>query len=209
MLRTFGLLLAAFATLAACSAPPVQTFVPPPPAVYAAPQVPARQTVEVEDDRFKPDIVFRGIETSTSSQTAGFRSPAQVSRNYFIRSWLPRNGGQPSHQIYVSDLYRDYSWRFWNRANDDHARPLRFVSIDREVITCSDSICSFSEDFGIAVADSTLRARRGREYCVKAFASNGSEALLCLSPQQIDAQLAAIDAHRAMTRSRRSTSPRG
>lgn len=159
---------------------------------------PENSVVKVEDSNFEPRIRFIGIDTMDR--------PGSLHGTYFrqwmLRSWLEKATDRVSHQLYYSELYNSNGWRYWHSANDERANSLRFVSIARDVNSCTGSRygggCSYTEIFGADVDDATLREARdkGRTYCVKFYARSGDETFACLSNQQIAAQLDAIDARR-------------
>lgn len=169
-----------------------------------------RTVVQVEDSAFEPSIRFLGIEDRFDVGVS--LAQGESYRNLFIRSWLNRQTGAVSHQLYWSIIYRDFEWRFYNRVNDEQARSLNFTSIDRTVISCAggarSGLCSYSEVVGADVDDAVMRAavRENRNYCVRVFARSGVANTLCLSTTMMREQLAAIDQRRP-TPQRRPASP--
>lgn len=120
---------------------------------------------------------------------------------FFIRSWMDRQTGQTRHQLYWNLMYSDQAWRFYSRSNDDSARSLRTVEINRNVVTCAGSRyrgCTYSETMGAELDEGVLRAagRAGRNYCVKFYARSGNETIACVTAEMINAQFEAIDRRR-------------
>ena len=148
--------------------------------------VPAN-AVSIEDDRFSKTIVFKG-ESKRHLQGSG---PSD-SNVLFIRSWLEKETGRVTHQLYVNHTYHSDGWKFWSRASDENANDLRFVSIDRDVkvfIGC----CLYSEDFGISIAESILDKSKSTGLLIKIYAKSGDQKILNISAEQIASQLFAIE----------------
>jgi hypothetical protein len=147
--------------------------------------------VEVTDDRFDSDIRFTGAnrEENPGSLDGTFW------RRSMLRSWMNKETGRVTHQLYVAEVYGGRSWRGWGRANDQSATSLNFTAIRREAHSCMAGRCGYTEFYGASIDDARLRANRGG-YCVKFYARNGEEHVVCLTADQIAAQLAAIDARR-------------
>jgi hypothetical protein len=115
---------------------------------------------------------------------------------YCLRSFVDRQTGQTLHQLYVSNSYSG-SERRWDAARDDAGRPLRFVEISRNEITCTGG-CSYLEEFAAAIPESELRASPGGLTVVFASAA-GAEKRIMISGAEISAQLAAVEARRSPT----------
>ena len=75
---------------------------------------------------------------------------------YALRSWIDRQSGETVHQLYVSDSYAGPP-RDWNAARDAQGRPLRFIPISKNEITCQPS-CSYAEEFAAAIPETELRS---------------------------------------------------
>jgi hypothetical protein len=110
-----------------------------------------------------------------------------------LRSFLDRRTGEAVHQLYVSDSYFGAE-RDWNAARDSIGRPLPFVSLSRDEITC-DNGCSYVEEFAVTLPESQLRANSG-DLPVTFVARSGDEKTILVSGERIVAQLAAVDARR-------------
>jgi hypothetical protein len=109
---------------------------------------------------------------------------------YCLRSFIDRRTGETQHQLYVSDSYSGAE-RHWNGARDREGRPLRFIEIGRNEITC-DGGCAYLEEFAAAIPEGELRASP-RGLTVIFSARSGAEKRISLSDGQISAQLSAVD----------------
>lgn len=108
---------------------------------------------------------------------------------YCLRSFIDRRTGATEHQVYVADSYSGAERR-WNAARDGTGRPLRFVEVTRQEITCSGG-CSYLEEFAASIPESELRANPQGLTVIFAAAS-GAEKKIVISGDQIAAQLAAV-----------------
>jgi len=152
-------------------------------ATWAAPDL--RAEVVVDADEFDSDVTFLGVERQIDGHDKW--------NTAFLRSWLNAKG--VSHQIYVVHYYR-HDWRFYERASGIGGRSVDFVSIDRDVVDCTAGTCSYNEVFGVSLSDSELRAATSDGFRFKAYARSGHELEVFLSPEQVRAQLAAIERYR-------------
>jgi hypothetical protein len=123
---------------------------------------------------------------------------------YCLRSFVDRKTGETLHQLYVSDSYSGNERR-WEAARDDGGRPLRFVEIGRNEISCTGS-CSYLEEFAAAIPESELRADPQGLAVIFASAS-GAEKRIMVSGAQISAQLAAVEARRGATQPAAAAQP--
>jgi hypothetical protein len=174
-----GNLLAALlgAALTACS-----HLAPTPPA--------ARRPVVVAREDLAPGFIgFIGPKTQHAAPFLG--TPG--TNFYCLRSFLDRRTGEAVHQLYVSDSYFGAE-RDWNAARDSTGRPLPFVPLTRDEITC-DGGCSYVEEFAVTLPESELRASSG-DLQVTLLARSGDEKTVLVSRDRIAAQLAAVDARR-------------
>jgi hypothetical protein len=112
---------------------------------------------------------------------------------YCLRSFLDRRTGEAVHQLYVSDSYYGTE-RDWNAARDSTDRPLPFVPLTRDEITC-DNGCSYVEEFAVTLSESVLRGSSA-DLQVTLLARSGNEKTVLVSRERIAAQLAAVDARR-------------
>jgi hypothetical protein len=143
---------------------------------------PLRSTVEVKDSDFEPSATLLGVQERNG----------KIADYHFLRSWVDKSTGVTRHQLYVTYRYGD-DWRFYERANGEARRSLEFVSISRDVSSCSQYGCSYAEHFGVDLDEDLLRERRDRGYAVKFYARSGHELIVTVSPAQIAAQLEAAD----------------
>ncbi len=179
MRSRWGSLLAALlgATLTACA-----PLTPGPPAA-------GRPVVLAREDSSTGFIGFIGPKTQHAPPFLG--TPG--TNFYCLRSFLDRRTGEAVHQLYVSDSYFGAE-RDWNAARDSAGRPLPFVPLTRDEITC-DAGCSYVEEFAVTLPESELRARSG-DLPVTLLARSGDEKTVLVSRDRIAAQLAAVDARR-------------
>jgi hypothetical protein len=113
---------------------------------------------------------------------------------YCLRSFVDLRTGEAAHQLYVSDSYFGAE-RDWNAARDNAGRPLQFVQISSDEISC-DAGCSYVEEFAAILPESELRASPGG-LAVTFLSPSGDEKTIVISGDRIAAQLAAIDARRS------------
>jgi hypothetical protein len=109
---------------------------------------------------------------------------------YCLRSFVDRRNGEVLHQLYVSDSYSGTERR-WHGARDGAGRPLRFVEISRNEISCSGG-CSYLEEFAADIPEGELRSNP-RDLAIIFSADSGAEKRILISGTQISGQLAAID----------------
>jgi len=140
--------------------------------------------VTVQSDEFSKDIKIIGLSDSENPFGGTFRE-------WLIRSWVNKDTGAVSHQLYV-DLHYLFAWKFFDAAADDSATPLNIVVIDRHVGNCS-GVCDFYETIGVDLNDATLRSRVGKEYRVKISAKSGDAIILPISSAMLALQFAEID----------------
>jgi hypothetical protein len=128
--------------------------------------------------------------------------------NYYrLRSFVDQRTGETLHQLYVSDSYSGVE-RHWNAARDAAGRPLRFVEVSHNEITCSGG-CSYLDEFAAAIPESELRA--SPQGLVVIFTSaSGAEKRITIPREEIATQLAAVAARRGQAQppaAASSTSP--
>lgn len=137
-----------------------------------------RTTVEMEASAFESTVTFLGIEQ---------RYGGHALNRHFLRSWLDKESGGVSHQLYVVQYYGD-DWRFWSRANGPDAAPLELTRISQDVISCSAyGGCLHSENFGVSIPDSALAANPSG-YSLKVYARSGHDMVLRITGVQITHQ---------------------
>lgn len=116
---------------------------------------------------------------------------------YLLRTWIDRQTGDATTQLYVSDSYAG-SERGYAAAYDAAGRPLPFVSILRDQITCGNG-CSWAEEFAATLPESALTSDP-QAFAVTFAAPSGVKTTIRLSPALVKSQLAAIAAERARLR---------
>ena len=111
--------------------------------------------------------------------------------NFFaLRTWIDRRTGETVHQLYVSDSYAGQP-RDWNAARDAQGRPLRFVPISKNEITCQPG-CSYAEEFAAAIPEAELRNAAGG-LTVTFTARSGAEKTIAVPGELAKAQVTALD----------------
>ena len=164
------------AALTACAQlPPTQDPARPGAATAAARETESPRFIRVVGTRAQHSPPFLGVPGT----------------NFFcLRSFVDSQTGETQHQLYVSDSYSGAERR-WKAARDDSGRPLRFIEIGRNEITC-DGGCSYLEEFAAAIPESELRASP-QGLTVVFLAASGAEKRISVSGTQISAQLAAVN----------------
>ena len=109
---------------------------------------------------------------------------------YALRTWIDRRSGETVTQLYVSDSYAGPP-RDWNAARDGQGRPLRFIPISRNEITCQPS-CSYAEEFAAAIPEAELRNAAGG-LTVTFTARSGAEKTIAVPAELVRAQATALD----------------
>ena len=95
------------------------------------------------------------VESDNFKKTRSVKGPNCASvfgDSVFLRSVEDqRDPGKSFIQIYVMDYYSD-DWRFYHSAYDSNGNQLDFISIDREVGSCSKYGCSHYEHMAMNVS---------------------------------------------------------
>ncbi len=155
----------------------------PPPQDPAGPGTAAASARETASPR------FIGVIGTRAQHAPPFLGVPET--NFFcLRSFVDSQTGETQHQLYVSDSYSGAERR-WKAARDDAGRPLRFIEIGRNEITC-DGGCSYLEEFAASIPESELRASP-QGLTVVFLAASGAEKRISVSAAQISAQFAAVD----------------
>jgi hypothetical protein len=114
--------------------------------------------------------------------------------NFFVlRSWLDRDSGRATTQLYVSDSYQGAEKK-WSAAYDAAGAALPFTAIRRDQISCAGG-CAWVEDFAALIPETELATAAGG-LAVTFLARSGDRKTILLTPRQIRAQRAAIAATR-------------
>ena len=110
---------------------------------------------------------------------------------YALRSWIDRSSGETVTQLYVSDSYAGPP-RDWNAARDAQGRPLRFIPISHNEITCQPS-CSYVEEFAAAIPEAELRNAVGSGLTVTFTARSGAQMTIAVPGDLVKAQVTGLD----------------
>ena len=121
-----------------------------------------------------------------------------------MRSFVDQRTGETLHQLYVSDSYTGAE-RHWNGAHDGAGRPLRFIPVSHQEISCAGS-CAYAEEFAATIPEGELRASP-QSLTVIFTSASGAEKRITISGAQIAAQLAAVEARRPQARPTASALP--
>lgn len=141
------------------------------------------QGVTVEDEDGKARIRFVGVKGRHGKGTDVF----------LLRSWLIRTSRLVTHQVYVTDRYVASGARGWNAATGPKGEKLRVTKIETKTENCTPEGCPRTEAYGAAIDDASLRAARDTGYAVNFTSESGTKETITITPEQIAAQLAAID----------------
>lgn len=147
--------------------------------------------VVVKTDKFESSISFTGPEEKYDLGA------------YFIRSWLPKNGGNVTHQLYLishGDHKIGSSPRSWISANDENAQQLKVTNIDYSVDTCSNQYkigyCFYTAHTGVIISDEMLSQNKSKGFSLKIKADDGKDPIIFVSPELIKLQLDAIESNK-------------
>jgi hypothetical protein len=106
-----------------------------------------------------------------------------------LRSWIDKATLTVTHQLYV-DISYEGSWAFYQSAADDHANDLPLTKISQEVGSCGGLMgCDLTEDVGVELDDSMLRARALTGFQIKLSAKSGDSVIVDVTPSQIQSEL--------------------
>jgi hypothetical protein len=153
------------------------------------PPAPQAQGVELTKEQGGRFIAFVGPRLQHTEMFLGV-----TDTNYFaLRSWLDNKTGEVAHQLYVEDSYYGGPY-LWNGARDADNKPLRFIAISRNEITC-DLGCAYADEFAAELPDAYLRAHQSG-LAVTFVASDGKTLLVTVPPNLVTAELTAVDAVR-------------
>lgn len=153
----------------------------------AKPEAPEVQLTKMQGGRF---VAFVGPRQQHTEPFLGVSDT-----NYFVlRSWLDNKNGEVAHQLYVEDSYYGGPY-LWNAVKGLDGRPLKFIPISRNQITC-DLGCSYADEFAAEVPEDYLRAHKDG-LAVMFVASDGKTLAVNVPPNLVNAELNAVDAVRA------------
>jgi hypothetical protein len=111
--------------------------------------------------------------------------------NFFaLRTWIDRRTGETVTQLYVSDSYAGQP-RDWYAARDAQGRPLRFVPISKNEISCQQG-CSYAEEFAAVIPEAALRNAAGG-LTVTFTSRSGGEKTIAVPAELAKAQVTGLD----------------
>jgi hypothetical protein len=141
---------------------------------------PPRTTVNVISDKFSTTTTLEGIPMLDPHNGDGLF--------WMLRTIIDPQAHIVLQQIYVEWTYAGpFSGRYF--AADDTARPLPVELIRKEA--CPFGRCDRNDVLTIRIEEGTLRARAASGFEVKLSAQDGTSGVLSITPQMINAQLAA------------------
>jgi hypothetical protein len=146
--------------------------------------------VEVQSDKFSDLITVSGVRLTTKVE--GGHGKRYEHKTWLLRTWLDMKSPLRRHQLYFSVNYFG-DWRHFFGASDDTANRLKFVGIDKEVLSCDSYGCFYIETFGVDIAETFLRSRIKDGFEVKTLAQDGTSTIFAVTAEQIGAQLAEVD----------------
>ncbi|MGH7094627.1 MAG: hypothetical protein ACREFB_13970, partial [Stellaceae bacterium] len=106
-----------------------------------------------------------------------------------LRSLLDTRSGETATQIYVEDSYSGDE-RNWYAAQDASGKPLRFIPISKNEITCEGG-CSYAEEFAASLPDALLQSSTNG-LSIYFAAKSGARMTITIPAAQIRNQRAAI-----------------
>lgn len=142
-----------------------------------------RESPEVVDDGFAPVVRVLGVERTMPNM--GLNT---YMNRFFIRSFIPRNGGPAEHQVYIVRSYTG-DWHFYDRAAFPGGSSAEFVQIDRDV-DCSSYGCTYYEDMAVNLPPGYLEGHKSG-FSIKVFSQKGHSFVVDVSSAQVSSQLAA------------------
>lgn len=140
--------------------------------------------IQVEDDPFKPSIIYNGI-SKTQSNEMWFQNKIVYSN--FIKSFKDRESGDYSHELRVTVTYYG-NWHNFERTAYKGGTDAEFVFINDVVESCDGNTCKLTERFAIPLNESFLKNNLDG-FSLKAFAQSGQEIILDVTNLQINGQL--------------------
>jgi hypothetical protein len=154
------------------------------------PTGPGVELTKQQDGRF---IAFVGQK---QQHTAPFLGVEET--NFFtLRSWYDNKTSEAAHQLYIEDSYYGGPFK-WDGVHDADGKPLKFIPISRNLITCEEG-CSYADEFAAELPEDYLRAHK-RGLAVIFTSSDGKNLPVNVPSDLITAQLNAVDAVRAVAR---------
>lgn len=142
-----------------------------------------RSVPAVQASDFDTDIAILGIEKAIPN-----RYPYQEER-FFLETRIDKRSGAVRHVLVVQDVYQGMR-RAYDSAADDTARSLPVDSLYHS--TAYNRKIKL-ELVGVELDEATLRERRAVGYRVRLSSKTGHQEILPITPEQIAAQLEALD----------------
>lgn len=160
--------------------------------------IPLRTAVEVRSSEFEREVEVVGLNQwlwASRDPSAAYDTNAP-SGQYFLRSWIDPETGAVTHQLYVDLFYFDEAWHHWMGASSEQAERLDVVAISSDVQSCGrGGRCTFVEQIGVTIPESMME-RASEGFRVKLYAQNGREEVLVVTPEQVRAQVDAVEPYR-------------
>ncbi|HWB51867.1 MAG TPA: hypothetical protein VG651_22355 [Stellaceae bacterium] len=178
-------------TLGACAYLQPEEKLPPPP------QAPGVELTKMQNGRF---IAFVG---QPRQHTPPFLDVPDT--NFAVlRSWYDNKTNQAAHQLYVEDSY--YGGPFlWNGVRDADNKPLKFIPISRNQISCERG-CAYADEFAAELSEDYLRAHPDG-LALTFTSSDGKNLAVKMPADLVAAQLAAVDTVRGVAARDGATPP--
>jgi len=106
-----------------------------------------------------------------------------------LRSWKHRDTGVLTNQLYVGISYGDRRLRLYDAANLEGGEQAPFTSIDQGVHDCSGDLCTYVEEFGVALTSDFLAAHAQTGFSIRANAKSGTETVVAVSANYVQGYL--------------------
>lgn len=152
------------------------------------PQAPGVELAKMQNGRF---IAFVG---QRRQHTAKFLEVDDT--NFFVlRSWYDNKTGEAAHQLYIEDSYFGGPSK-WDGVHDADNKPLKFIPISRNQITCEQG-CSYADEFAAELSEDYLRAHKDGLALIFT-ASDGKNLPVNVPADLVGAQLAAVETVRGV-----------
>jgi hypothetical protein len=178
-------------TLSACAYLQPEEKLPP------QAQAPGVELTKMQNGRF---IAFVG---QRRQHTAPFFDVPDT--NFAVlRSWYDNKTGEAAHQLYVEDSYFGGPFK-WDGVRDADNKPLKFIPISRNKITCEQG-CAYDDEFAAELPEDYLRAHPDG-LAIIFTTSDGNNLPVKVSADLVGAQLAAVDTVRGIAAKTASSTP--
>ena len=86
-----------------------------------------------------------------------------------------RQTGSRNFYVQWVGAYRSNNWKYYVQASNNKAETLRFVVVDRDVVSCSGSFCIYNETFNIYFTEDQIHEGASSGLIFKVFAKDGTE----------------------------------